>query len=270
MIIFEKEKCSRCGLCMRDCLGGTIVRDEAGYPTIPKPEFCIDCGHCYAICPQGAVNFHGRSAEGTFNSPLPLPEQMEALLKQRRSCRFYKPDPIAPEKMKKLKEILHYSPTGCNDHRLIFSIAEDPAEMEAVRSLVSKRLKTFIKTGIPGLILPASKRYFSLIDEGYDVIFRGAPHFVLVSTPSFAPCSGWDAKIALSYFDTYAQSLGLGTCWCGFGVWAYRLIPSLRRKLKLPFFYKVDAMMLFGEPAVTYQRPTAPEPMRIDPIRFKA
>ncbi|MBR3707422.1 MAG: nitroreductase, partial [Lentisphaeria bacterium] len=66
------------------------------------------------------------------------------------------------------------------------------------------------------------------------------------------------------------QSLGLGTCWCGFGVWAYRLIPSLRRKLKLPFFYKVDAMMLFGEPAIQYARPTAPEPMRIDPIRFKA
>ena len=107
MITFEKEKCNRCGLCMKDCLGGTIVRDEAGYPTIPEPEFCIDCGHCYAICPQGAVNFHGRSAEGTFNSPLPPPEQMEALLKQRRSCRFYKPDPIAPEKMEKLKEILH-------------------------------------------------------------------------------------------------------------------------------------------------------------------
>lgn len=47
MIIFEKEKCSRCGLCMKDCLGGTIVRDEAGYPTIPEPEFCIDCGHYY-------------------------------------------------------------------------------------------------------------------------------------------------------------------------------------------------------------------------------
>lgn len=43
MITFEKEKCNRCGLCMKDCLGGTIVRDEAGYPTIPKPEFCIDC-----------------------------------------------------------------------------------------------------------------------------------------------------------------------------------------------------------------------------------
>ena len=39
-------------------------------------------------------------------------------------------------------------------------------------------------------------------------------------------------------------------------------MPSLRRRLGLPRFYRLDAMMLFGTPAVAYARATVPDPYR--------
>ena len=269
-ISFDHQKCVRCRLCLRDCLGAVLQIDSDGYPVLtPEHEkYCIRCGHCFAICPQGAVVFNGRSGfDVPSNGALPEPEKMANLLRQRRSVRFYQPHNIAADKMEALKNILVWSPTGCNDHRLIFSIVEEKTVLDEIRLIVAERLKKLLKTGLLQLIFPPSKRYFSSIMNGTDVIFRGAPHLIAVSTPKNAPCVNWDAKIALSYFDTYAQALGLGTCWCGFAVYAFRLIPSLRKKLNLPKGYKIDAVMLFGEADVQYCRPTSPDPFRIDTIR---
>lgn len=269
MIAFDHAKCLRCGVCLRDCMGGILTKDEAGYPVLTpaREKYCIACGHCYAVCPAGAVTFHGRTAEqASASGPLPDSALVANLLRQRRSCRHYKTEPVSREKLDRLKEILNYSPTGCNDHRLIFSLVEDPAVMDMIRGRVLKRLKTMMKLGVIQLLFPPSRRYFADIMNGADMIFRGAPHLIAVSTPVFAPCSTWDAKIALSYFDTYAQSMGLGTCWCGFGVWAFRMMPGLRRMLKLPWFYRLDAMMIFGEPDIRYARPVTPDPFRVDVI----
>lgn len=267
VLFFDHSKCTRCGLCLGECLGGILLKNADGFPELsPKnAKYCIGCGHCFAVCPAGAVSFHGRLPEqAPALGRIPSADEMVNLLRQRRSCRHYQPQAISAEKMNKLKECLAYAPTGCNDHRLIFSIVEDKQTMDQVRELVSKRLTALSKTKILNVLFPPSKRYFSEIRNGTDVIFRGAPHLIAASTPVFAPCSTWDAKIALTYFDTLAQSLGLGTCWCGFGVWTFRLTPSLRKHLHLPHFYRIDAMMLFGEPSIRYARSTLPDPVRTD------
>lgn len=269
-IKIDHKKCIRCGLCLKDCLGGILEKDAEGCPQLSAEngKFCIRCGHCFAVCPTGAVTFDGKTADmAAVYGDLPEPEKMANMLRQRRSVRSYQPQEIAPEKMAQLKEILNWTPTGCNDHRLIFSIVEDKDVMDEIRTKVTQRLQLMMKLKIPQIIFPPSKRYFHEIMNGTDVIFRGAPHLIIASTPKNAPCADWDAKIALSYFDTLAQSLGLGTCWCGFAVYAFRLMPSLKKKLNLPRGYRIDAAMLFGEPAIQYARTTVPESFRIDRIR---
>lgn len=267
---FQQKKCTRCGLCLKDCLGGILEKDPEGFPRLSPDngKYCIKCGHCFAICPAGAVVFNGKTAgDAPPKGPVPAGNEMANLLRQRRSIRSYQPQAINPEKMTQLKEILTWTPTGCNDHKLIFSIVEDKEIMDEIRAKVTARLQFLMKSGIAQLIFPPAKRYFHDIMDGTDVIFRGAPHLIIASTPKKAPCADWDAKIALSYFDTMAQSLGLGTCWCGFAVYAFRLMPSLKKKLALPRGYRIDAAMLFGDPAIQYARPTLPEPFRIDRIK---
>ena len=199
MIRFDREKCVKCGLCLGECMGGILETDAEGYPVLSAENgrHCIGCGHCFAVCPDGAVVFSGRTAESAVpNGPLPEPERMANLLRQRRSVRKYSTQAVPQETMTKLKDILNWSPTGCNDHRLVFSIVEDPEVMTVIRRKVSERLRLLVRTGILRLVFPPSKRYLEPILNGEDVIFRGAPHLIAASTPVSAPCSSWDAKIA--------------------------------------------------------------------------
>ena len=262
MVTIDKNKCIKCGACVNDCVVKVIVKDHNDMPYMPQDseKFCINCQHCLAICPSGALNCHGKTPE-MCSTPdeLPTPENMLSLLKMRRSIRRYRQESIEPEIMAKLKESLAWSPTGCNDHRLAFHIVENSEDMEFFRENTGKLLRFLIKTGILRIFYPKIKRYLSAILDGEDVIYRNAPHMIICSAPADAPCADADPWIALSYFDLYLQTFGLGSCWCGFALYALKYSPKLRARLKLPKNHKVKAVLLFGKPAVNYPRSTAPD-----------
>ena len=54
-IIVDNEKCTRCGLCCRDCVSYVLKNVDGSIKEVN--DMCIRCGHCIAICPQGAVSF---------------------------------------------------------------------------------------------------------------------------------------------------------------------------------------------------------------------
>ena len=148
--------------------------------------------------------------------------------------------------------------------RLFFRIIEDKEEMAFFRDEMSRMLKLLIRTGVMKLIYPNYKRYLQEIMNGKDVIFRNAPHMIVAATPKNAPCKEADPWISLSYFDLFAQTFGLGTCWCGFGVYALRWNARMRKKLNLPRGYRISSVLLFGKPSVIYPRATLPPPFKIN------
>ena len=261
MISIDKNKCIHCGNCIRDCVVEVLKKDSENIPFLPPEleKYCLNCQHCLAVCPTGAVTCHGVSAEQCFPvSPLPEPEKMIALLRQRRTVRFFKDENISPEILAKLKESLAWTPTGCNDHSLMFKLIESKEEMVFFREETSKMLRFLIKTGVMFLLYPRIKRFLSEILGGKDVIYRNAPHMLIVTVPDKAPCKEADPWIAASYFDLLAQSFDLGTCWCGFAVHVLKHNRKLKKHLALPKGYKIAAVLLFGKPDVTYHRSTAP------------
>lgn len=261
MIAIDKTKCLRCSRCVRDCIAELLVPGSDGVPYMPaeNEKYCINCQHCLAICPAGAVDCNGVGAEAcAAPGKLPAPEEMLHLLQMRRSCRLYKNENIAPETMEALKNALAWTPTGCNNHKLFFRIIEKKEEMEFFRKTTFSMLKILIKSGILGLFFPRFKRFFAAVMAGKDVVYRNAPHMIVAATPKNAPCKEADPWIALSYFDLHAQSFGLGTCWCGFAVHAFKMSKKMRKQLQLPPGYKVGAVMLFGNPQLLYARATRP------------
>ncbi len=48
MILIEKEKCLRCGACVRDCIVEVLKPGADGIPRIAPEEerFCLNCQHC--------------------------------------------------------------------------------------------------------------------------------------------------------------------------------------------------------------------------------
>ncbi len=268
----DPAKCIACGLCVCDCMVGALrINEKKHLPEMVKDgaSICFECQHCMAVCPTGALSFGGMtSAECPASEKLPESREMLALIRQRRSIRRFRSETVDPKIMETLKESLHWTPTGCNDHRLRFFIA-GPQEIAEFRKIIDRRLRFLIKSGILGLLVPRYRRYFDTVLSGADVIFREAPHIIIVMSPAKSPCCATDQVIALTQFDMMAQSLGVGTCWCGFAERAFRMIGKLRRMIGCPKGYYIGGAMLFGNPAIKYSRATLPEKYvindRIDP-----
>lgn len=252
----NEEKCIHCGMCIKDCPGGVLEFDENKIPAIrPSGQNnCIKCQHCLAICPAGAISVFSKNPDDSEMAGNINPDKLLNLIKTRRSFRQFKSQNVPFEIMDKLKDMLNFVPTGCNSRDFYFNFVEDINVMDEYREYVLAKLKNLI------WLLPKKfSNYKKSIQNGDDVIFRNAPHMLIVSINKKAPCKDIDPVIALSYFDLYAQSLGLGTLWCGFADIAFKLFPKLKKSLKLPKDHKIGYIMLFGMPKIKYQRAIQPD-----------
>jgi len=255
------EKCIHCGQCINDCMSKVLEFDENNVPQVAKggEERCIKCQHCMAVCPVGALSIFGKDPENSASVFERNPEELLNLIQTRRSFRHYKQENLPPEIMDKLKDMLKYTPTGVNNHRLHFSFIDDIEVMNDFRDYTNQKILDII-TKEPWNILTKKYGFFKQqLINGDDVLFRNAPHLVVVSTPLDAPCRDIDPIIALSYFELYAQSLGVATLWCGLGHGCVQFLPELSKQLEIPENYKASYMMLFGPADVTYHRSTQPE-----------
>ncbi len=268
-LVIDKEKCINCGMCIEDCIAGALEFDENKVPRFAEggEARCIECQHCLAVCPMGVVSVLNKNPDNSDKVQEHNPEQVLNLIKSRRSIRQYKSENVPAETIEKLKNMLNWSPTGCNFHKLHFAFVEDRAVMDKIRSYVNEKIVKILTSSPLSKIAGKFAHYKDALVKGEDVIFRGAPHMVVVSVPVNAPCANIDPVIALSYFELYAQSLGVGTCWCGFAEICMQLFPEIACAIHVPDGYKVSYVMLFGLPDVKYSRTTQPESFEYTAVR---
>jgi coenzyme F420 hydrogenase subunit beta len=53
----NRDLCARSGTCVGICPEKAISIDDSGYPIIPDPSLCTECGLCARSCPGGSVNY---------------------------------------------------------------------------------------------------------------------------------------------------------------------------------------------------------------------
>jgi nitroreductase/NAD-dependent dihydropyrimidine dehydrogenase PreA subunit len=251
--------CIRCGLCVADCPTRIIERkgDEPPFISPEREANCMQCQHCFAVCPKAAISIFGRNPDDSLKlsaNVLPNLEQLSRLVRGRRSIRHYKDENVSPALISKLLETLANAPTGVNRRELTFSLISDKTVMHKLRLKVLESLKT---AGANGRI-PARFSYLHdaasfFFEHNNDIIFRTAPHALIVSAPPDAPCPGEDVSLALAYFELLAQSAGLGTCWWGMFKMVMETLPELKPIVGLPAGHIYYAM-LFGTPAISFPR----------------
>lgn len=259
----DESKCIHCGLCAKDCIAGVISMDENKTPKATAPQRCIGCQHCIAICPVGAISVFDKNPDDAEKVYAQNPDMILNLIKSRRSDRNFKLENVDKAKINKLKDMLAWVPTGCNCRKLHFSFIEDVEVMNEFREYTTNKVLSALEKKPIKAVAEKFSNYAKLLLKGHDVIFRGAPHMVVVANHVDAPCSKEDAIIALSYFELYAQSMGLGTCWCGLADSCMKLFPELCEYMGVPEGYKPEYVMLFGEKEVNYARTTQPEKVSI-------
>ena len=259
----DPKRCSRCGMCVQDCLAGILAFGAHGVPKFVQngETRCFQCQHCMAVCPTGAFSFNGKDPDESLKyGPVPEPESLLNLLRQRRSVRAYRRENVAPETLDTLRRAMDFVPTGCNDHRLHFTWADDLAVTDRFRRVSACWLLEQLDTGT----LPASLARFSVLKErlamGEDIFFRNASHFVAISVPPDAKDAQIDPFIAASQLELLANSFGLGTCWAGMATDLFRESEELLARLEIPEGWELRIVLLFGIPAVQYARVPQPEP----------
>lgn len=74
---FDGERCTRCGLCCRNCPESALTLDPDGdSPPRAQVGVCIGCGECVSICPQQAVSLSGRDIDDWTRGEETMPVRM--------------------------------------------------------------------------------------------------------------------------------------------------------------------------------------------------
>jgi nitroreductase/NAD-dependent dihydropyrimidine dehydrogenase PreA subunit len=254
----NEQRCTQCQLCAKDC--PALIIDASGIPLISAENEakCYRCGHCLAICPTGAIAILGYNAEQSapLAGNLPTAEQMETLIKGRRSVRHYLDANLPKQEIDDLLQVAWHAPTGHNTQEVHFTVIDDKDALARFRDKVYDGLEARIQR--EGL--PVNRAFFADFvrlwrEKNVDVLFRGAPHLVVASSPQMPTTPAYDCLIALSYFELYAQTKGIGTVWNGLLSWAINeLVPGLTHELGIPQGHQFGYAMVFGPPAIHYAR----------------
>jgi len=151
MLDFEinKMNCTRCGQCVADCPARIISLSDDGYPAIvsEKKGSCYKCQHCLAICPTGSVSILGIDPAGSsiLAGGYPNPDELETLIKGRRSVRRYKDENLDPALFQKLLDVAWHAPTGVNSRQVRFTVLDSKEKVAQLRDKVMAGLKKLIK-----------------------------------------------------------------------------------------------------------------------------
>ena len=256
----DQQKCKRDGICAQECPAQIIIQNEKSDFPLPAEnaaEFCIDCGHCVAVCPHGALALKTMSPEACAKVKEKLhpgPQQIRQLLMARRSVRSYKEASVPRHLLERLLDTARYAPTGSNKQRVHWIVFENPAEVRQLAQLVIDWMRLMLPETQDEYLALRMKRIISAWDRGNDRILRGAPHLLVVHSPADLPFGGVDCTIALTYLELYAYSVGLGTCWAGYFTSAANLYAPLSAALKLPEGHICSGAVMLGFPQYQYER----------------
>lgn len=259
----DETRCVGCGECVAECPVGIIrVRDGVAAILPHRHKACLRCQHCLAVCPVGAFSVDGVDPDACPPvGELPPPEAVERLLRQRRSCRRFRPERVEPAVFQRLVAALAYAPTGKNLRATRFTVVDDPAVMARLR----QRVMDGVAQAAAEDALPDGLEFFAALarryTEGQDIVFRQAPHMVIASSPQDGPSPEADVCIALAQVELLAQALGLGTLWSGFAAWAMSaVVPQVARDLGIPREHRALQVLLLGYPAMRFHRAVMRQP----------
>jgi nitroreductase len=167
------------------------------------------------------------------------------LLRQRRSVRFYKPTPVAPEQLELLLEAVLRAPSSRGFQPWEFIVVRDPPLIE----------KLSIAKG-----------------QGSAFLARAPLAIVVVADPGKSDVWIEDCSIAAIILQLAAEALGLGSCWAQIRNRAHNASLTADEYLKgllgLPEHFAVECIVGIGQPA-EHKKPHPVESLRRSQVHFE-
>jgi len=194
-------------------------------------EGCIACGHCVAICPQGAVShseFPATTIQPIQFKQMPTSVQVMELLKTRRSIRAFRDKPLAKDTIETIIDGARFAPSGHNSQSTEFLVVQDKDVLNQVSAMVVEYLKFEIKrfsnpffktlalladrdltkSGIQEI--PGFKQMVQMFESGADPILNGAPVLLAFHAHRTEGFADVNAQLALQNASLVAHASGIG------------------------------------------------------------
>ncbi|MBF0199992.1 MAG: nitroreductase family protein [Desulfamplus sp.] len=258
LISIDMEKCIKDAACAAEC-PVKIIHFQGDFPrAVDGMEgFCINCGHCVAVCPTGALTHKNLAPEecpGIEPELAITPEQTEQFLRSRRSIRAYKKKPVEKELLSKVISLASHAPSGHNTQPVKWHVIHDRDELTKLCGHVVDWMRWMIKEQPQAAALLELDMVVKGHEAGMDIITRDAPHLILAHGRKDNPMAPPACTIALTWLELAFPSFGLGGCWCGFFNAAAMFWPPLQKELGLEDGHISYGAMMVGYPRYSYHR----------------
>jgi len=252
--------CKKDGLCAAVCPVRIIANNKQ--TQIPEPvenadELCINCGHCMAICPYGALSLTKMSPAQCRQIPKDWnlsPQQVELFLKARRSIRVYKKEPVSRDTIEKIIDVARYAPSGINRQPVHWLVVYDTKKVTELAKLVIDWMRILISEKASIAESLRMQNTVDAWDNGDDRILRKCPHVVIAYALKDDMTAMQAATISLAYLELAAVSFGLGACWAGYLQMAVNMCPAAMESLGINKKCSCFGAMMLGYPQHHYIR----------------
>ncbi len=264
MISIDFDKCDNCNLCFQACMAESIGKG----PEVKKEAevLCIECGHCYSVCPRDAITVLGYEDVETRPLPEESPvsgEAMMALLRGRRSARGFRKGVEVPEEdLRAIIEAASIAPSAHNSRPLKVYVYRDPETIEKMRRRTLdyyRRLAKIFKSRAFAVmwklsgqdpeeheILSYAFDQVTTDHDGKDILFYDAPCLLVITAPRLNSMAQGDAWLASENALLYAESIGVATCFSGFLIMAVNWDLRLRLIMRIPAKERVVGALMVG------------------------
>lgn len=282
-ISIDNDKCTSCGLCIKECIQG-IFKDAGSEIIVHRPDFCYLCSHCVAVCPTDAIE-HSAMDAAQIERLGPLPENAAStyrhIIRLERSVRNYKDRPVPREIIEDLLDTARYSPSAHNDQNVKYTVVTDRDLLKRISKKMMGRFAKLLGLGeMPGVrfalnifkdikpvkginsYLENSDFYKSQIEGGRDFIFYDAPVLILLHAKPAAFVRD-NCLIAATNIANHASSQGLGTCFMGILIITAKFDRKLRNRLGIPPGEKLYTALVCGYPEYNFQKTVSRKPVRV-------
>jgi len=258
-LTIDQTLCRQDGICAAECPMAIIKWKKGEFPLSADnaPDLCINCGHCVAVCPHGALTHATLAPEDCVARDKELglsPAQTEHFLRSRRSIRNFREAPVQKETMSEIIRLASYAPSGHNCQPLHWRILNGGNVVKEHTTMVIDWMKLMRKEN-PAM---AKAMHLEMMIKawkfGVDTVTRNAPTLILAQGKESNPMAPQACTIAMAYLDLAAQSFDVATCWCGYFLRAAITYPPLAEKLGKNQGLKTYGVMMAGYPRFKYLR----------------
>lgn len=268
MLTIDSSRCTGCEICVKNCPRQIVAMDAINstpFISTANEANCIYCGHCEAICPEGALEHQSLPL---LTSPLHVGKStlsaVEAgiYFRSRRSVRHFLPNLVDKKVIEEIMDVVRYAPTGLNRQPVQWSVVSGATKIAEITALVIKWMREVMLTDSPMKEMLGLARIIQSYENGNDPINRFAPHLFIPYSHSQILSGRNDAIIAASHLDLILPSFGLGGCWAGYLMIALNNSAELQKAVGLPENHTAWAALMVGKSK--YEFAKAPDRKRLD------